>query len=414
MKLSQVNLVDPDNFVNGGKHWEMFDLLRREAPVYWHPEPHPATGFWAITRYADVCLVDRDVHTFSSAKTGVHMEDLDARQLRFRRSMIETDGPRHQALRRLLQPDFTASAIQGQAESLRALVKKTLDEVPLDATIDCVSAISNYIPLRILTQLLGVPSTDMGILLTWTNQMFGATDPAHAQPISCPSERDRRYLPYGSPAAREAIAYGRALAEQRHGGDGHDLISKLVHQMPEDGQPLTPIEYDNYFILLLSSGHETTRHTITHIIRAFAEQPELLRRLRTDRQLIPIAVEELLRWSSPVYYFRRTATRDVEMHGTRIRAGDKVIMWLASANHDPAAFAAPDRIVLDRPSCHHVSFGRGSPHNCLGAALARCELQIFIEELVSRISAVQIFGKIAKPRSNFINGIKSMSVALYS
>ncbi|MFG1945712.1 cytochrome P450 [Nonomuraea sp. NPDC048826] len=409
MDLRQVDLADPDNFTDGRTPWGMFDILRREAPVYWNRDRLHGGGFWAVTRYTDVYRINRDPELFSSARRGVHLEDLDDEQLRARRSMIETDGSRHRALRHLLQADFSPAALRAHAPTVRAMVRQAFDDLPEHETVDAVTRISDRIPLRVLAYLLGIPDEHIPMILSWTSQMLGPVDAPDGEGLEEGRlDVDRRLLPYGRPAAYEAIAYGRALAEQRRRHPGDDLISRLLFRIPADGALLTDVDYDNYFILLLTSGHETTRHAITHVLHAMSERPHLLSTLRARPDRIPAAVEEFLRWSSPVYHFRRTATRDVELHGQRISAGDRVVIWLASANRDPAVFPEADEVRFDRPYRGHVAFGRGSRHVCLGAALARLELTIFLQEAVKRIESVGAAGKARWLRSNFLHGMTSL------
>jgi cytochrome P450 len=228
---------------------------------------------------------------------------------------------------------------------------------------------------------------------------------------SAESERYRD-LPFRSPASLEVFGYGRELAARRRGGQGTDVISRLVNQIPADGVPLSDRDFDNYFLLLVVAGNETTRHAITHSMLALMEHPDQLERLRAEPELMPSAVEEFLRWSSPVYHFRRTATRDVELHGRTIRRGDKVVLWFASGNRDEAVFAEPGRFDVARTPNDHLAFGRGGPHFCLGYALARLEMRIMFEELLPRLAAIRPAGPVRRVRSNFVNGIKTMPVTV--
>jgi cytochrome P450 len=206
--------------------------------------------------------------------------------------------------------------------------------------------------------------------------------------------------------------YGRELARQRRGGDGEDLVSKLVNRVPADGEPLTATEFDNYFLLLVVAGNETTRHTITHSMLALLQNPDQLELLQQHPELIPSAVEEMLRWASPVYHFRRTATRDVDLGGRHIRQGDKVVMWFASGNRDEEVFTDPYRFDVTRTPNDHVAFGKGSPHFCLGNNLARLEIRLMFETLLPRIAGAELAGDVRRVRSNFVNGVKSLPVRI--
>jgi ferredoxin-NADP reductase len=220
-----------------------------------------------------------------------------------------------------------------------------------------------------------------------------------------------RHLPFSSPVSLEIFEYGRKLAAERRGGDGDDLVSRLVNRIPEDGIPLSPEHFDNYFLLLVVAGNETTRQAISHSMKALIDHPDQLAWLREHPDKIDLAVEEFLRWASPVYHFRRTATRDVELHGQRIRAGDKVVMWFASGNRDEARFDDPYTLRLDRTPNEHMTFGKG-PHTCMGAHLARFEMKILFETLLPRIGEVSQTGDIVRVRSNFVNGIKKFPIRI--
>lgn len=407
---SEIDLADPGNFLDGETPWRMFDTLRREDPVHWNPEPD-GSGFWSLTRHADVVAADRDPATFTSERF-VNLEEVDERQAGIRRSLLETDGPRHAALRRLLQREFSPRVIAGYATFLRGLTARTLDRALAGGTFDFVAEIAADFPINVLARMLDVPDADTRRLIDWGNRIIANTDPDYADVLlhSAGSERYRD-LPFRSPASLEVFEYGRELAGRRKGGDGTDLISKLINQTPADGVPLSDRDFDNFFLLLVVAGNETTRHAITHSMRALIEHPADLDRLRADPGLIRVAVEEFLRWASPVYHFRRTATRDVEVRGRRIHEGDKVVLWFAAANRDPDVFPDPYRFDVTRTPNDHLAFGKGS-HFCMGGALARLEMRIMFEELLPRLASIRPAGETPRVRSNFINGIKSMPVTV--
>ncbi|MBO2462044.1 cytochrome P450 [Actinomadura sp. LCR2-06] len=389
----------------------MFDELRRTAPVHWNPESDGGSGFWSLTRHADVVAADRDQERFTSERF-VNLEEVDERQAAIRRSLLETDGPRHAALRRVLQRAFTPRAVAGYATFLRGLTARTLDRALARGTFDFVAEIAADFPINVLARMLDVPDGDTGRLIDWGNRIIANTDPDYAD-VLLHSEESERYrdLPFRSPASLEVFEYGRELAAKRRGGEGTDLVSRLVNQTPIDGVPLSDRDFDNYFLLLVVAGNETTRHAITHAMRALIEHPEQAERLRDEPELMPVAVEEFLRWASPVYHFRRTATCDTEIGGTAIRAGDKVVLWFASANRDEEVFADPYRFDVTRAPNDHIAFGKGA-HFCLGSALARLEMRIMFEELLPRLADVRLAGGIRRVRSNFVNGIKEMPVTV--
>ena len=368
--LADVDLADIDRFLTG-EQWAQFDTLRREAPVHWNPEAAPNHGFWSITRYADIWAVDRDSETFTSSKF-VNIEEVEDELQEIRRSLLETDGPRHASLRALMQREFSPRALRGYEGFLRELTKQTVDKALEHGEFDFVSEVSADFPIQVLARMLDVPASDTGQLIAWGDEFVGNTDPDMTKfRADLPDSDQYKHLPFRSPTVLDVWDYGDALKAERKGKDGTDLISILANRMPSDGIPVSDNDFHQYFTLLVIAGNETTRHTISHSMLALIDNPDQLRTLQERPELIPAAVEEMLRWASPVYYFRRTATRDVEMHGQTIREGDKVVMWFASGNRDEAVFEDPYRFDVTRTNVDHMTFGKGSPHLCLGSNLAR-------------------------------------------
>ncbi len=411
MRLEDVDLTNLDYFA-ANQGYPMFDVLREKAPVFWNPEPAPNHGFWAITRHADIQAVDRDAETFTSEQF-VNLEEVDDDLMEIRRSLLETDGARHRAMRKLLQRDFGAQSLKVYEEFLRGLTKVTLDAALPKGTFDFVKSVSADFPIRVLARMLDVPEEENGQLIAWGNRMVGNTDPEYADVLLEDAESDKyKHLPFRSPAALEVFAYGNELKRKRIGGSGDDLVSKLVNRIPEDGVALSERDFNNYFLLLVVAGNETTRHAISHTMLALIQHPDQLEILKRSPELIPNAVEEFLRWASPVYHFRRTATRDVELGGTEIRAGDKVTMWFASGNRDAEVFDDPYRFDVTRRKVDHVTFGKGGPHFCLGNSLARMEIRVMFEELIPRIGSAELAGEPMRVRSNFVNGLKRLPVTV--
>jgi cytochrome P450 len=408
--LDQVDLTDLDAFARN-EGWAMFDTLRTEDPVHWTPEAPPNSGFWAVTKYEDIWTVDRDSETFTSTKY-VNLEEVDDDLMDLRRSMLETDGPRHRALRKLIQREFSPGPLARNYENfLRDLTNVTIDNALQNNEFDFVEKISADFPINVLVRLLDVPVSDTGMLINWGNQMVANTDPDYTEHLITDPDSDQyRHLPFRSPAALEVFEYGRELSRQRRGGDGTDLISILTNKIPEDGQPLSPSDFDNYFLLLVIAGNETTRHAISQSMLALIENQDQLKLLQEQPELIPGAVEEFLRWASPVYHFRRTATHDTELRGKSIKAGDKVVTWFASGNRDEDMFDDPYRFDVTRTNVDHLTFGKGSPHVCLGNALARMEIRLMFTELIPRLASIELNGEVTRIRSNFINGIKKFPV----
>jgi len=404
-----LTLADLDLFAHGAP-WEVFEELRRTPGLHFSTEEAPNSGFWSVTRYHEIVRVLRDTETFTSTRF-TNLEEVDPELQDQRRSLLEMDGVRHRAIRRMLQGEFTPQAVAKYETFLRGITAKTVDAALAKKEFDFVDEVSADFPIRVLARLLGVPDSDTGQLIAWGNRMVGNTDPEHADVLIGSADSDEyRHVPFRSPAAIEVYEYGRHLAAERRGKGGTDLVTLLADGVPGDGVPLSEHEFNTNFLLLVVAGNETTRHTITHSMSNLLNNPDQLALLKNDPSLIPWAVEEFLRYASPVYHFRRTATKDVEFSDTRIREGEKVVVWFASGNRDDAVFADPYRFDVTRNPNEHMSFGRGGPHMCLGNALARIELRIMFEELLSRDVVLERTGDIDYLRSNFVHGIKRMPV----
>ena len=406
---SKINLADLDLFANGAP-WAAFKTLRNESPVHWNEEEAPNHGFWSVMGYHDIVGVLRDSDTFTSERF-TNLEEVDKEQEEARRSLLETDGSRHRALRRLLQGQFTPGAVAKYETFLRGLTATTLDNAFSKGSFDFVQEVSADFPINVLVKLLDVPEEDAPQLIEWGNRMVGFDDPEHADlMMNDPESEKYRLVPFKSPAALEVFEYGDALARERRGKDGTDLVSVLVNGDMSDGIPLTERDFHTNFLLLVVAGNETTRHTISHTMRNLIQHPEQLAILQENPDLIPWAVEEFLRYASPVYHFRRTATKDTEIRGQKIKAGDKVVPFFASGNYDEAVFENPDKFDVTRNPNEHMTFGRGGPHMCLGNALARIELRVMFDDLIRRVDKVEITGELDYLRSNFVHGIKRMPV----
>ncbi len=407
---TSLSLAELDLFAHGAP-WGVFDQLREHDPVTWTEEDAPNAGFWAVTRYHEIVEVLRDTETFSSEVGAVNLEELDASQIEIRKSMLERDGSRHRALRKLLQAEFSPRALAVYESFLRGVTANSLDLAIAKGEFDFVDEVAADFPIRVLARLFDVPEEDTDQLIEWGNRMVGNTDPESADVLATDPESEKyRDLPFRSPAALEVFEYGFRLANERRGGAGTDLVSRLVNGTPIDGIPIDDRDFRNYFLLLVVAGNETTRHTISHTMHHLMNNPEQVEILRKDPSKIEWAVEEFLRFASPVYHFRRTATRDTELGGQAIKAGDKVVVWFASGNRDPQVFDDPYRFDVERRPNEHMSFGRGGPHMCLGNSLARLEIRIMFEDLLARDVDFVRNGEIDYLRSNFVHGIKRFPV----
>src|SRR4051794_24396975 len=271
--LQDVDLADLSVFERG-EAWGMFDTLRAEAPVHWTPEPGGNQGFWSITRFDDIERIDKDPETFTSTKF-TNLEEPPEQYQDLRRSMLETDGPRHQSLRKLLVRDFSVPQLRRYEQFLRDLAQVTVQTALEQEEIDFVHSIAADFPIQVLARLLAVPAEMIPQLISWGNEIIGSPDPEYAGVlIDSPEAEKLTHLPFRSPASQEVFEYGRMLAAERRGGDGDDLVSKLINRIPADGVPPTDTDFDNYFLLLVVAGNETTPPGISHPHKAFLDHPD--------------------------------------------------------------------------------------------------------------------------------------------
>ena len=406
MELRDVNLIDQDQYVTAVPH-DMFEVLRNEAPVFWHEEPEgvdrrgraTGPGFWAVTRYDDVGTVSRDWKHYSSELGGVDIPTPGAEELEnYRQMMIMMDPTKHTKLRLLVNNGFTPRMI-GQLEArvrdiTADIVNKVIDRGECDFVLD----VAAELPLQVIAELMGVPHEDRHDLFRWSNALNGFDDPEYQ------TTEDAFMDAYVG-----MCAYANQLADQRRRHPRDDIVSALV-SAEVDGKHLSELEFNLFFVLLVNAGNETTRNLVSHAMLALIEHPDQYRKLVADPSLMPVAVEEFLRWGSPVMHFRRTATAAVELRGQKINQGDKVVIWYISANHDADVFPDPYAFDITRQPNEHLAFGGGGPHFCLGANLARLEIRLMFEEIIRRLPDMQLAGPVQRLRSNFINGIKHMPV----
>jgi cytochrome P450 len=406
--LEEIELANPDSYVDRIP-FDWFDHLRRDHPVMWHPESPPNRGFWAVTRYEDLTAVHMDWETFSSEIGAVAIEELDAEQLEIRKSMLETDPPRHTELRKICSKRFSARGVGKYEDWIRDVARGVLDTALANEEFDFVTEISRELPIRFLCSIFTVPQEDAPQLISWGDQMIANQDPEISAAVPDMVDTEAyRFLPFRSPVALKVFEYADRQRDLRLAEPADDVIEALVVAQQEDR--LNEREFHNYFSVLMIAGNETTRHTISSGMLALMEHPDQLRLLQDEPERIPVAVEEILRWATPVLHFRRTATRDVELGGQTIKTGDKVVTWYISANRDEDMFPDPYTFDVTRQPNDHVTFGPGGPHFCLGAHLARLETKILFQELLPRLQSIELTGPARRIRSNFVNGIKSMPV----
>jgi len=422
--LTTVDLTDHDVFAAAVPH-AYFAHLRRHDPVHWTPQSstqQPSTpgyasrGFWSVTRYEDIVEVSRDVETYSSQVGASALEDLEPDALEARRSMIDVDPPEHTVLRRAVTHPFTRRAVSGYTDRVRAVVTEVLDgALAPEGEFDAVEEIAVKIPIRVLCQILGVPREDEHLLVTLGDRMIANTDPDLTDVLFDGADSDdHRLLPFRNPASLEMHAYGRSIARLRAADPRDDLVSHLVNGA-RGRDRLVGRDFDAMFLLLVVAGNETTRSALALGLDAFLDHPDqwarLQRRYAEDgEQALVAATEEVLRWTTPLHHFRRTATRDTVLRGRPIAAGDKVVIWFPSGNRDEAVFERPEEFDVTRDPNPHLAFGRGGPHRCIGEHLARLEVQLTLEELLRRVHRLERTGRPRRVRSNFVHGLKSLPV----
>jgi cholest-4-en-3-one 26-monooxygenase len=396
-----IDLTDSRNFVAGVPH-EWFAYLRRHAPAYWHEETD-GPGFWAITRHEDCVTVNRDAQRFSSYRQGTFLWDTPEDQLEQQRLMMVTmDPPLHTRYRRLVNKGFTPRMVGELQQSIHRVADVIIDRICEAGSADFVIDVAAELPLVVLAELLGVPAEDRSKMFDWSNRMIGRED-AEYQGAQVVAEENAAL------AAAELFGYAAELYEQKRAQPGEDLMSVLT-QVELDGERLSELELDMFFMLLAVAGNETTRNLMSGAMVAFSQFPDQWERLREDRTLLPSAVEEMLRFVTPVMNFRRQTTEDVEIGGQRIKEGEKVVFFHVSANRDERVFEDPDRFDVGRKPNPHMAFGGGGPHFCLGANLARMEIIVMFEHLLDRLPDIRVGGPVERLQSNFINGVKHLPV----
>ncbi len=398
-----INITDLDAYRDSGVPHDQLRTIREQDPVYFHREdPGGGNGFWALTKPEDICFVSRNPQLFSSSRGGTTMEEYEPEDLsQFNILMLNMDPPQHAKYRKLVSKGFTPRIIRSMAKGIAEDVDEIINDVIEKGSCDFVRDIAAELPLVVIARLLGVPKDERDKLFDWSNRLIGFDDPEFQTSIE-----DARM------ASMEIWMYANSLAEAKlaspESADEQDIIRTLMNA-EVDGEKLTEMEFDAFFLLLAVAGNETTRNAISGGIVAFFENPDQWQRLVDNPDLVDSAIEEILRWVTPVMYFRRTATQDVEIGGKLIREGEKVLMYYNAANRDDERFADAQKFDIARTENDHVTFGHGE-HFCLGASLARLEMKLLFAELIKRMPDIRLAGDIRRLRSNFINGYKEIPV----
>jgi cholest-4-en-3-one 26-monooxygenase len=395
-----VDIITPEIYETGGFPDDAFRRLRREAPVYWHQDPAESSpGFWAVTKYDDVVHVSRHPELFSSFRRTSMFEEFAEEDIAlYQLMMLFMDPPQHTRQRAFVNRGFTPRMIKQLEEHIRDVAHRLIDEVMTRGESCFVRDIAAPFPLYVICELIGAPVKDHERIFDWSNALVGLNDPDFS-----PSPDKAREV------SMEVLAYAHELADDRRENPRDDIATSLL-EPDSDGQRLSADEFAMFILMLLIAGNETTRNGASGGMLAFFEHPDQWQRLRENRGLIKTTADEIVRWVSPVNLFRRTATQDTEIRGQRIKEGDKVVMFYASANRDEDIFTDPYTFDIGRDPNPHIGFGGGGPHFCLGTHLARLELTVLFELLLDRIPDIEQAGEARRLRSYFINGIKEMPV----
>jgi len=400
--VTTADLMDPDLFVSRGYPHKEWAALRREAPVKWFAFDGPRPGFWAITKRADIVALSKEPEKFLiGPRTAVFADSPPSSERTIQtRHLLTMDPPDHAAYRKLASAWFTPRAIEKRRPEITGLACELLDRLAPEGEFDFVTDFAAPLTLSVLADMLGVPREDWTRLFDWTNRLIGSTDPEFQG--GDPRLSDER-------ASRELFAYFKALAGERAARPTSDLTSVLVNARIA-GKPLPTNDLLSYYQLLVAAGNETTRNAASGGLIALIENPGELARLRANPRLVNAAVEEIVRWTTPVLQFCRTPIADFTLRGETIRAGESMCLFYASANRDEEAFADPDDFRVDRSPNPHLGFGIGE-HFCLGANLARLELRVIFAEVARRFARLELVGEPARMRSSFIGGVKRLRVA---
>ena len=397
-----IDIYNPDWYVAASDEEieATFDELRRTDPVHWQDMPGEP-GYWAVLRHADVVHVAREPAVYSAALGGVVLEDLTPQGLEgMRRMMLAMDPPNHTFHRQPLAPSFGARVIARMEDQIREICRNIFEEAAQAGEVDYVHDVCAALPSLVIRELFGLPYEDVKQIQNWAERSTSSQDPDIVPPGYDSGANSMEMAMY-------FIEWGTRRRQEPH----RDDLTSLILESEFNGEPMSEIEFGSFMVQLVTAGNDTTKTMMSSGTLALLRNPDQLKLLRDDRELIPNAVEEILRYVNPLHYFRRTATQDAELGGKQIKAGDKVAMYYTSANRDPEVFADPHRFDISRHPNPHLSFGIGA-HFCLGAHLARLEGRIFFEELLSTFSTIELNGDPVKTRSNLNNAYKRLPVKL--
>jgi cytochrome P450 len=401
------DLIDPGPYGENGQPHATWTALRRESPVH-HCEPPGYPPFWAITKHADICDISKRPDAFLNAP-GIVVPRADqpidrSEGIGAMRTIIEMDPPEHRAFRKVASPWLTPRALNRIDAAVDASARAVVDKLAGatgEGECDFAREVAAAHPLRILSTILGVPREEEPRILRLTNQLFGADDEELQRPGE---DRDQAFRELGL----ELYQLFAGIVEDRRQNPRDDLATILANGRV-NGVPMGPLETFGYYLITFTAGHDTTKNALAGGMRALIEHPDELERLKRNPKLVPAAVEEIVRWATPVNYMKRTAARDVEIRGRQVREGDTLVLFYASANRDEEVFDEPFRFRIDREPNRHLGFGHGE-HFCLGAHLARRSQRALFAELARRLEHVELLGDPVWIRSSFVVGLKHLPI----
>ncbi len=399
--IPKIDIISLDQYEESGTPHEQFTWLRKNDPVHWHYDPNEGVpGFWAITKHEDIIFVSRHPELFSAAiRTSMFSEYSDEDLALQQQMMLFMDPPQHTRQRSYVNRGFTPRMIAQLRGHIEDITHALIDQVCEKGQAEFVRDLAAPLPLQTICELIGAPIEDADFLFEKSNQLVGFDDP----------ELQGDGLTVAQTAAAEIYMYAQKIAEDRRANPRGDIATKLL-QPDDEGNLLTDDEFNLFILMLIIAGNETTRTATAGGILAFFEHPDQWERLKANPELMPTAAEEIVRWTSPLNLFRRTATQDVELRGKTIKAGDKVVMFYPSGNRDEDVFEDPFVFDVARDQSGHIGFGGGGPHFCLGTHLARLNLTILFGALVERLPDIRLDGEVRRLRSNFVNGYKEIPV----
>ncbi len=401
--LEKFNIIHPDDYVAHGYPHDVWTWMRREEPVYWWDRTE-GLPFWAITKHADIIEISMQPERFLNAPRLTISHEPERQMSEFPPTLIQMDPPKHGIFRKLVQKRFTPRALMQIDNDIERIGKEIVDAMVQGGDYgecDFVQKVSAPLPIAVIAWLLGVPRDDWEQLFDWTNRTIGSSDPEYQEEGKTPEETGRT-------AMIELFTYFTRLVEEKRQNPGDDLITHFT-QVEVDGKPLELMDVLAWCLIIVIAGNETTRNGTTGGMLAFIENQGELRKLQREPTLLSSAVEEVVRWSTPIIHFARTATEDYELRGKTIKAGDSVALFYPSANRDEEIFQDPFEFRIDRRPNRHLGFGMGE-HFCLGAHLARLELKVAYKYLLPRIQEIELAGPVERLRSTLVGGVKHLPI----